>query len=81
MRRHSAVLDEGSAPAFSQGTSPPSNINYKRQRKKDGGLICVVDPDTGLRRVTESRANVAAGDEGRIRRVAATLRDGLGFKR
>ena len=79
MRRHSAVLDEASRPILLRGKS--IQANYKDKRKKDGGLMCILDPETGLRRVTESRVTMRAREEGRMRRAASTLKGGLGLRR
>ena len=82
MRRHSAVLDDASIPKLDKGTIPLLLIAHCRKKsKRGGGLIGVIDGESGLRRVTESRATARSGEEGRIRGIVGSLREGLGRKR
>ena len=86
MRRHSAVLDDSFVPDLDKGKplpplpplpKTPAPAHYH----KDTKLICTVDEETGLSRVTESRATLRAGEDGMFKNAKAKLANGFGLRR
>ena len=68
MRRHSAILDDnelqlGNSHGAPPPSSPSNDHSIKDQLKRDSGLKCVVDTESGLPRVSESRQTVGRGEE------------------
>ncbi|KAL9124380.1 MAG: hypothetical protein Q9217_006282 [Psora testacea] len=89
MRRYSAVVDD-SVVDLVQGAASLSHVHgggNLQHKKSDNGLTCVVEAESGLRRVSETRQTLRGDDESRQgkwglgRNASAKIWEGLGLRR